>query len=416
MATSTPNQTIRSGPKKASAIGVSRGTTTNVISMKSMKKPSRKITSIVKKRKPTWPPGRFRRKSCTMRSPWSAVNTIPNAVAPMRMTNTMLVSRTVWSIVACRLRRFSRRLTAARAIAPTAPIAPASVGVATPRKIVPSTRKIRTSGGIRLRSTARPRRQPWRVRASGGRAGAFAGQTIGDDDDPEHEEAGQHDPGDDRPEEEVADRHPDLVAEDHQDDRRRDDLAQRARGGDHPRGERLVVAVLQHDRQREDAHRDDRRPDDPGRRREQRAHRDHRDRQAAPQRPEEHAHRLEQLLGQARLLEHDPHEDEERDGHEGVVVHDRPEDPLREDVEPGEAELGVPGEVEAPEHAGQVAADQREEDGGPAEREGDREADEQEPDRGGEHRQAEHQGTAPAVVGAAPGGAATGGPAASSAA
>ena len=32
--------------------------------------------------------------------------------------------------------------------APVAPIAPPSVGVATPRKIVPSTRKISASGGI----------------------------------------------------------------------------------------------------------------------------------------------------------------------------------------------------------------------------------------------------------------------------
>ena len=32
--------------------------------------------------------------------------------------------------------------------APVAPIAPPSVGVATPRKIVPSTRKMRASGGI----------------------------------------------------------------------------------------------------------------------------------------------------------------------------------------------------------------------------------------------------------------------------
>ena len=37
--------------------------------------------------------------------------------------------------------------------APSAPIAPPSVGVATPRKIVPSTRKISTSGGISTKVT-----------------------------------------------------------------------------------------------------------------------------------------------------------------------------------------------------------------------------------------------------------------------
>ena len=37
--------------------------------------------------------------------------------------------------------------------APVAPIAPPSVGVATPRKIVPSTRKISASGGISTKVT-----------------------------------------------------------------------------------------------------------------------------------------------------------------------------------------------------------------------------------------------------------------------
>src|SRR5467141_23788 len=50
--------------------------------------------------------------------------------------------------VACRTRsQLSRRLAAPRMSAPVAPIAPPSVGVAMPRKIVPSTRKIRNSGG-----------------------------------------------------------------------------------------------------------------------------------------------------------------------------------------------------------------------------------------------------------------------------
>ena len=50
--------------------------------------------------------------------------------------------------VACRIRsQFSRRLAAPRMSAPAAPIAPPSVGVAMPMKIVPSTRKIRNSGG-----------------------------------------------------------------------------------------------------------------------------------------------------------------------------------------------------------------------------------------------------------------------------
>jgi hypothetical protein len=49
--------------------------------------------------------------------------------------------------------RSSRRRTSAMTNAPVAPIAPPSVGVATPRKIVPSTRKISASGGIRTKVT-----------------------------------------------------------------------------------------------------------------------------------------------------------------------------------------------------------------------------------------------------------------------
>ena len=52
----------------------------------------------------------------------------------------------------------SRRLAAASTSAPTAPMAPPSVGVAMPRKIVPSTRKIRVSGGTRTMITCSARR------------------------------------------------------------------------------------------------------------------------------------------------------------------------------------------------------------------------------------------------------------------
>ena len=48
-----------------------------------------------------------------------------------------------------------RRLISARISAPVAPIAPPSVGVAMPRKIVPSTRKISASGGISTNNTRR---------------------------------------------------------------------------------------------------------------------------------------------------------------------------------------------------------------------------------------------------------------------
>ncbi|MNL30708.1 hypothetical protein D3C87_1524610 [compost metagenome] len=51
--------------------------------------------------------------------------------------------------IACLVRlRFRRPLIIASTSAPSAPMPPPSVGVAMPRKIVPSTRKISASGGI----------------------------------------------------------------------------------------------------------------------------------------------------------------------------------------------------------------------------------------------------------------------------
>ena len=64
------------------------------------------------------------------------------------MNTTNVVSLAVLSIACFSSDQESRLRTSAIRIAPVAPIAPPSVGVATPRKIVPSTRKIRASGGI----------------------------------------------------------------------------------------------------------------------------------------------------------------------------------------------------------------------------------------------------------------------------
>jgi hypothetical protein len=59
--------------------------------------------------------------------------------------------------------------------APVAPIAPPSVGVAMPRKIVPRTRKISSSGGTRVVSERSSSLPPCSVRASAGSAGAQFG-------------------------------------------------------------------------------------------------------------------------------------------------------------------------------------------------------------------------------------------------
>src|SRR5215813_11475816 len=61
-------------------------------------------------------------------------------------------------------------------MAPTTPMAPASVGVASPMKIVPNTRKISPSDGIMPRRHFFHSAHPFKVRASIGKAGTALGQ------------------------------------------------------------------------------------------------------------------------------------------------------------------------------------------------------------------------------------------------
>ena len=90
-----------------------------------------------------------------------------------------------------------------------------------------------------------------------------------------------------------------------------------------------VIAVTQHDRQRNEAQRDHRGSDDPGRRREQGADHDHRKREPAADGPEELADGVEQVLGHARAFENKSHEGEKRNREQNVIVHD-PVDALRQ--------------------------------------------------------------------------------------
>ena len=69
------------------------------------------------------------------------------------MNTTNVDSLAVVSIACLRSFHDSRLRATAMISAPLAPIAPPSVGVATPRKIVPSTRKISASGGISTKVT-----------------------------------------------------------------------------------------------------------------------------------------------------------------------------------------------------------------------------------------------------------------------
>ena len=134
-------------------------------------------------------------------------------------------------------------------------------------------------------------------------------------------EAGQHEAGKERALVHVADRAAELVGHDDQHQRGRNDLRQRARCGDHARGDAPVVAVAQHDRQRDQAHRDHRGRDHAGRRGQQRADEDHRIGEPAADRAEQLPDRVEQVLGHARSFENQAHEGEERNRQQNVVVH-----------------------------------------------------------------------------------------------
>ena len=69
-----------------------------------------------------------------------------------------------------------------------------------------------------------------------------------------------------------------------------------------PEASAPVVAVAQHDRQRDQAHRDHRGGDDAGGRGEQRADEDHRIGEAAADRAEQLADGVEQVLGHAAIV------------------------------------------------------------------------------------------------------------------
>jgi hypothetical protein len=112
-----------------------------------------------------------------------------------------------------------------------------------------------------------------------------------------------------------------LVGHDNQDQRRRNDLRQRAGRCDHAGGDAAVIAVAQHDRQGDQPHGNHGCRDYAGRCSKQRADEDHRIGDAAAHAAEQLPDRLQQILGHARSFEYQAHEGEERNGQQRVVVH-----------------------------------------------------------------------------------------------
>ena len=88
----TPSQiALTFAPVSANKIGAIIGTTTTAISIKSRKKPKRKITAITTINWTQKPPGKSCRKSLTNSSPPKALNPEVNIAAPKRIINTIEV-------------------------------------------------------------------------------------------------------------------------------------------------------------------------------------------------------------------------------------------------------------------------------------------------------------------------------------
>ena len=146
------------------------------ISKKSRKNARKNTNTLTKIRKPVCPPGSWLSSPCSHSPPFTPWNTRLKVLEPTRMKITMAVIRKVVSMPSQTRGQVRRRFIAASTMAPTAPIAPPSVGVARPIRMVPRTRKIRASIGTMPTTTLRASAQPRSVRASSGRAGAALGQ------------------------------------------------------------------------------------------------------------------------------------------------------------------------------------------------------------------------------------------------
>ena len=109
---------------------------------------------------PTTPPGRFSSTARTASSPSKPLNTSEKNEAPSRIMNTMLLTRVVVRMTSRRRPQPSCLRCNAISVAPVAPTAAASVGVASPARIDPSTARISSNGGNSTRTTWRNRLLP----------------------------------------------------------------------------------------------------------------------------------------------------------------------------------------------------------------------------------------------------------------
>ena len=217
---------------------------------------------------------------------------------------------------------------------------------------------------------------PVGARLAAGQASAWAGRPAGRKQGGQpHVESvkpHQHQAGNQRPGEQVADgdglgrKHAlrqlrlavgvgEHVAEQHQGDGRRNDLPQGAGGADGAGGELRVIALPQQVGQRHQAQGHHRGADDAGARRHQPAHQDDAKAKAAGQPRQQFGEGVQQLLGDAGLLQHHAHEHEQGHGDERLVAHDA-EDARRQKAEHLQVEQAEGGQGQG---EGQGAAGQR---------------------------------------------------------
>ena len=120
----------------------------------------------------------------------------------------------------------------------------------------------------------------------------------------------------------VAHRSAQLVGQHDQHQRRGKRLCQRARCRDGAGGNRPVVAIAQHDGQRNQTHRNHGGRHHPRGGGEQGTHQNHGHAQTAPDGTEHLADGFQQVFGHAAAFQHDAHDREERDRQQSVVLHD----------------------------------------------------------------------------------------------
>gem|GEM_PF-4915000 len=132
----------------------------------------------------------------------------------------------------------------------------------------------------------------------------------------------------------VADGTAQLVGQHDQHQRRRDDLRQRAGRRNHPGGQTTIIAIAQHDGQRNQSHRDHRGRHHARGGRQHRPHQDDRDRQAAAQWPEQLPDCFQQVLGHAGTFQNQTHEGEKGHRQQGFIAH-HAEHALRQGLEQG---------------------------------------------------------------------------------